>query len=258
MKREIDPSTSGLLFRWNDRPASFWRLLPYLALCLAVLTGFFILFKISYPISDPTPRSTQGILMLDPDQPTHQYVLNRAYDRSALFLKPEAAADSLQAGVPLLPLFRPSFQGYQMQLKEPSQPETVVTSQRLFQPTDLALPQASSFNRSSPPPLPTPRSAPTFALQVRFAGALAARPILRPPDLTGLSPQELSRLRFHLTVNSSGRVVLALPVSGTSEDRSLIPALQTALSGIRFAPLPQAGNQTDLTTFVWQPQTRRD
>jgi hypothetical protein len=257
MKREIDPSTSGLLFRWNDRPASFWRLLPYLAVCLAVLAGFFILFKISYPISDRTPRSAQGILMLDPDQPAHQYVLNRAYDRSALFLKSEAAADSLQGGTTLLPLFRPSFQAYEMQLKEPSQPEPVVTSQRLFQPTDLALPKASSFSRQPTLP-PPPRSAPSFALQVRFAGALAGRPLLLPPDLTGLSPQELSRLRFHLTVNPRGRDILALPMSGTSEDRSLIPALQTALTRIRFAPLPQAGNQTDLATFVWQPQPRRD
>lgn len=249
MKRNGSAPASGLIFPWQDKPASFWRLIPYLAFCVLVLTGFFILFKISYPAGDPMPRSTQGILVLDADLPAHQLILNRAYDKSSLILKPELEIASYQ-GTPMLPLFRPSFQGYSMKLKDTAQQESPAISHRLFLPEDLALPKISGFSRPAPSTSehPAPRQ---FALKVRFSGPLSSRRVSHPSDLAEMTPQDLSRLRFHMTVNSLGRVVLTLPVSHSIEDRPLIPVIQSALSQMRFAPQPGTGNQNDLATFDW-------
>lgn len=256
MKRDSASTTDGLIFPWGDKPASYWRLLPYLALCIVVLAGFFILFKISYPISEPLPRTSQGILMLNPDLPAHQLVLNRAYDKSTLVLKPESELVPPH-DTPMLPLFRPSFQGYAMKLKDTAQQESALTLHRLFLPEDLALPSKSSFGQSIRFP-PKPRESRSVTLQVRFGGPLADRELDTPFHLTGVTPQDLPRLRFHLTVNSLGRVSLALPLSASAEDRLLVPAIQAALSQMRFVPRPGSANQNDLATFGWTSQPPRD
>lgn len=249
MKRETDPAATGLIFPWRNPPASIWRLLPYFIFCIGILAGLFLLFKISYPVTDPSPRLTQGLLMLDPDQPEHQVVLNRAYDQSALLLKSDTSFQTA-LNTPLLPLFRPSFQGYQMRLKETAQQETLVTAPRLFQPQDLALPAVSSFSRSTQAKA-APHTAASFALHLRFSGPLADRRLLSPIQLPEVKPQDLSRLHFHLTVNASGRVILALPLNSSAEDRPLIPQLQAALSQVRFAPVSDAAHQIDVASFVW-------
>jgi hypothetical protein len=244
-----EPPSNGLTFRWDDRSASAWRLLAAFCLCLGVLALLPILFRIAPPAAPRLPSLSQSVLLLDASSPANQLVLNRAHDKSSLILRADQPGD-LPLSAPLLPVFRPSFAGFEMRLKDPYAARDQPVRARLFQPTDLALPPLPP-----PPPLvPRTAAAAAWRLELSVNGALASRPLVVDPDLSAIKPKDLARLRFRLAVQPSGRVFLAMPIDASSEDRDLIPALQSALGRARFEPVGRPGVTWAPVGFRWVAQ----
>ena len=237
-----EPGPSDLTFRWQDRPPSVWRLLAAFLLCIGILALLPLLFRVAPPAVPRLPSLSQSILLLDGSSPANQLVLNRAHDRSSLILRPDQPED-LPLSQPLLPVFRPSFAGFEMRLKDAYAVRDKPVRPRLFQPSDLALP---------PLPRPEPAKPATthppikWQLHLNVGGPMAQRRLVVPPDLSGLMPKDLARLRFRLAVQPSGRVFLVMPLDAASEDRDLVPALQSALSRARF-------EATDAPEVAWLP-----
>jgi len=250
MRRE-PPSDTTLTFPWGDRPLSLWRLLPAFLLCVLVLAGLAVIFKIKSPPPARTQHLSQSILILDPANPINQIVLNRARDRSALILDSDSLSD-LTPGTNLLPVFRPSFSGYELTLKQPYVSRAATEQPRLFQPGDLALP-------SSPPPAPSPlpdaastrAGAKNWRLKPELHGPIASRSLRTLPDLSSLRPQDLAKLRFQIAVKPNGLALLVLPLHSSTEDRDVVPALQSALAGMRFAPSPGSATEWGQISFTW-------
>jgi hypothetical protein len=250
MRRET-PSEPLLTFPWNDRRLSLWRLLPTLLISVFILTLLAIVFKIKAPPPARSQPLSQSILILDPTNPVNQIVLNRAQDRSALILGPEAI-DEISPGSPLLPVFRPSFTGYELKLKPPYVSRSSTDQPRLFQSGDLALP---SNPPTAPPPPPdaasTRAGSKNWQLVPELHGTLARRPLRTLPDLATLRPQDLAKLRFQIAIKPNGRPLLIIPLHSGAEDREIVPALQTALSGMLFAPVEGSANEWGQISFAW-------
>lgn len=246
------PSGTNLTFPWGDRPRSLWRLLPYTLICTAALTSLAFIFKSKTPSPTPTHSISQSILLLDPADPITQTVLSHAQDESLLVLSPDPIDASI-GRQPQLPVFRPSFSEFKVRLKEPYVSSTPTQQIRLFQPSDLALPPASSTLPEGAPPTAasTHAGAKPWQLEAQFQGPISARIIRTPPSLTTFRPKDLARLRFHIAVKPDGRTLLVVPISSATEDREILPALQSALSSTRFEPKPGSKNEWGQITFAW-------
>ena len=242
-----EPSHSDLTFRWNERQPSLWRLLPAFLVCVGVLALLPLLFRIAPPAAPHLPSLSQSILLLDPANPANQLILNRAHDKSSLVLRSDQPGD-LPLSQPLLPVFRPSFAGFEMRLKDAYTVRDQPVRPRLFHPSDLALP---ALPRPPPVAAASARKPQNWQLQLQLGGAGAQRALLTPPDLSGLTPKDLARLHFRLAVQPSGRVFLALPLDAASEDRDLLPLLQSALSRARFEPVDRPEIAWFSATFRW-------
>ena len=249
--RRQNSTGSELTFRWAEKSPSYWRLLPALLVCIAILGLIALIFTTQSPAPQRVQHLSQSILLLDADNPINQIVLNRAQDRGALILGTEAI-ETLSADTSLLPVFRPSFSGFQLQLKEIDVNRPSIDQPRLFKPSDLALPA-----RPSPPPVTLPDAASTRAgaknwvLRTEFHDSLTRRGLRIPPDFSSLRPQDLARLRFHLAVKPDGRPLFVVPLHSAPEDRALIPALQSALSAIRFESKPGSALDWGQVSFHW-------
>jgi hypothetical protein len=222
-----------------------------------------LLFKTQPPAPQRTHHLSQSILLLDPANPINQIVLNRAQDRGALILGPEAIGD-ITAGTSLLPVFRPSFSGFQLQLKEAYVSRTSTDQPRLFQPSDLALPRQPNPTPAPLPSLPpdaaaTRAGAKNWLLQPEFHGSLTQRALRSPPDLASFRPQDLAKLRFQIAVKPNGRILLVVPLHSAPEDREIIPALLSALSSIRFEPRTGNSLEWGQVSFAWAegPPTKK-
>jgi len=246
------PPGSALIFPWGDRPRSVWRLVPYLLVCTTVLAALALLFKTKTPPPTHSPNISQSILLLDPANPVNQTVLSHAEDRSTLILGPEPVDQSI-AGTLLRPVFKPSFNHFQLRLKEPDITRPAASQVRLFQSSDLALPPPSR----TPPPNAPPTAASNHSankpwqLVPKFHGPIASRPLRIPPNLSRLHPQDLAKLEFQIAVKPDGRTLLAIPLNSATEDREILPSLQTALSTTRFEPKPGASTEWGRISFAW-------
>ncbi len=237
----------GLIFPWKNSPTSIWRLLPPLLLCLIVLTAVTLVFKVAPPPSSRNVQGSRSLLLLNPDHPMNQSALNRALDHGALLLaRPEALEDAGEEA--LLPLFKPSFAGFEPRLKEPVASPADTPRYRLFQPHDLALPPLPAPRLTAGPSAPPP----AFHLQPVFHGALANLPLRMPPALNHLRPHDLARMRFEMGVLASGQTLIASPLTSGQEDRDLVPALQAALNQTRFAPHAGPEVKWGEVSFIWK------
>ncbi len=244
---DSDPAGEDLVFPWRMRPLSAWRLLPPLLACLGVLTLLALIFEVSEPATALRSGQARGLLLLDPSNPASHDVLNRALDRGTLLLgrQPEESAKDRD----LLPLFEPSFAGFELKLKDPVLTPVETPRHHLFQANDLALPPlppATRMRRAGGP-------AGTHQLTAVFHGDLAGEPLLQSPPIEHLRPQDLARLRFQAAVQASGRVEVVIPLTSSLEDRSLLPAFQSALSQTRFGRASGSGLRWGEISFVWQP-----
>lgn len=255
MRRET-PSEPLLTFPWGGRPLSLWRLLPALLFSSLVLTSLAVVFKIKAPPPAPSQPLSQSILILDPSNPVNHIVLNRAQDRSALILGPEAI-DEISPGSPLSPVFRPSFTGYELKLKPPYVSRSFSDHPRLFQPGDLALPSKPPAALQPPPNAASSRLGPkNWQLMPELHGSLAARPLRSLPDLALIRPQDLAKLRFQIAIKPNGRPLMIIPLHSGAEDRDIVPALQTALSRMVFAPAEGDMNEWGQISFTWNSAPR--
>ncbi len=244
-----DPSARAeLIFPWKARPVSFWRLLPGLLLCALVLGLLTLLFKVAVPrpAGSAALSASQAILLVNPDHPAAQGLLNRALDRSALLLGGEDSvlgADDRD----LLPLFKPSFAGFEPRLKDPVNAPLSAPRQRLFAPEDLALPPLPAKASK-----PSQKPAPVFSLEPVWHGALAGLTLAAPPALGHLQPRDLTRLRFEIGVDGTGRVAVAAPLAAGLEDRDLVPAIQSVLGQARFQRDGDSRVLWGEVTFAWK------
>lgn len=244
-----DPDNdNGLIFPWKPRPISAWRLLPPLLACLGVLALLALVFKVGEPAAAPrASQGSRGILLLDPANPISQGLLNRAMDRGVLLL--ESQEEGAAKDRDLMPLFEPSFAGFEVRLKDPVTTPAETPRYRLFQADDLALPPLPPAAAAPRPPVGAARS---YRLAAVFRGDLASAALAAAPALSHLRPQDLARLRFQLGVQANGRVEVVIPLTSSLEDRDLLPALQSALTQTRFAPEPGAGLRWGEVSFLWQ------
>lgn len=241
----------GLTFPWNHSPASWWRLLPGLFICAAVLALMALVFKVAAPrpANGPAGTTSRAILLVNPHHPAAQGLLYRALDRGALLLgDPGLASESTEAS--LMPVFKPSFAGFEPRLKDPVSAPTSAPRQRLFSPEDLALPPLQAVPNHAAPPVVK-----ASVLVPVWQGALAELTVRSSPSLSHVRPLDLSRLRFQVGVASNGRVVVVAPLTAGLEDRDWVPALQSALSQTRFSASDQPGLRWGEVTFVWKPAT---
>lgn len=247
-----NPSGTALTFPWGDRPRSIWRLLPYLCLCISILAALALLFKANPPAPAPSHSISQSILLLDPANPINQRALSHAQDHSLLILAPEPSQDSITKQ-PLQPVFKPSFSHFQVRLKEPTVTRPTSQQIRLFQATDLALPPVSRALPANIPPTAASTRAGDKPWQLipHFHGPIASRSLLAPPNLAGLRPQDLVKLRFQIAVKPDGRSLIVIPISSATEDREILTPLQSALSNTRFEPKPGSPNEWGQVTFSW-------
>ena len=251
MRRET-PSDTTLTFPWGDRPLSLWRLLPPLLLCVLVLGLLAVVFKIKSPPPARHQHLSQSILVLDPANPVNQIVLNRAQDRSALILG-SASIEDISPASPLLPVFRPSFNDYELKLKEPYVSRSSTDQPRLFQSSDLALPSSPTPSPSGPPDAASNRAGTkSWLLRPELHGSLANRPLRRNPDLSSLRPQDLAKMSFQIAVKPNGRVLLVIPLHSGTEDRAIVPALQASLAGMIFEPSASQMTEWGQISFEWK------
>ncbi len=246
MKEPDSAPADDLIFPWNTGTRSLWRLLLPLLVCLALLGIVAVVFKVAEPSPARGGPVSRSILLLDPGYPANQGVLNRALDRGVLLLGQEDAAEAPRDRA-LMPLFEPSFAGFDLRLKDPVAGPAVPPRYRLFQSDDLALPPMPA----APPARLPPAAPPSHKLEAVFHGDLAERRIIAPPALDHLRPRDLARLRFELGVQANGRVFVIIPLTASLEDRDLVPALQSALGQARFAPEPGGGVIWGETSFNW-------
>ena len=248
--KSADPrDQEGLTFPWNSTPASWWRLLPGLLVGAVVIALMAVVFKVAAPPPSTVAMATtaRGILLVDPNHPAAQGLLYRALDRGALLLgDPVLSNDSPESS--MMPVFAPSFAGFEPRLKDPVSAPVNAPRQRLFSPEDLALPALPPSDQHSTAALATPS-----VLSPVWHGPLANLQLRYTPTLTHLRPLDLSRLRFQIGVESNGRVAVVAPLTASLEDRDWVPALQSALGQARFASHDDLGLRWGEVTFVWSP-----
>ncbi len=237
------PEKDGLIFAWKTRPRSVGHLFFWGLVTVCFLTGFLLLFRVTAPRGRAVATSVQRLTYLDPADPSARYLINRARDRSALIIPSDELAAS-SAAAAQYPLFKPSFQSFEIRLKEPRSLITTVEIPKIFSANDPVL-----------PPLPPPTAAISARvgkarLKWEFSGSLAVRGITRQPDLEGITLLEPARMKVRIGVAANGRPVFVMPIS-TGDDAETVKRLLAALALMRFA-VDGAEVEWDDASFSWQ------
>ncbi len=234
-------SHEPLIFAWGVRDHSTWHLVAALLLLMGGIAGFFFIFRIVHPVTQRLPTTPQRVISLDPRDPAALALIHRAQDRSFALLSDTDSA--LPLDNPLL-AFRPSFEGYQIKLREPA-PATAATQQpRLFTATSDVL-----------PPVPRRASAPVTAppaatLRAIMSPALAKRGPASV-ELTGINLTQPTRVQFRVAIGSAGQIITALPL-GSTEDAAIMGQLNAAIALLRFAPSEVRRVEWGEISFRWE------
>ncbi len=241
MKRTPEPD--GLIFAWKTRSRSVMHLVFWGLTAMGILAAFLLIFRVIPPRGRQVMTSAQRLIYLDPADPSARHLINRARDRSALIIPSDELAAS-SAAAAKYPLFRPSFQSFEVRLKEPRSMSTDVTLPKIFSPNDPILP-------ALPPPT-TAIAARVGAVRLKwgFSGSLAGRAVQRPPVLDGITLLEPARMRVRVGVAANGRPAFVMPVS-TGDDPATVKSLLDALAAMRFAPGAEP-MQWDEASFTWE------
>ncbi|MCB1209374.1 MAG: hypothetical protein KDK97_08615 [Verrucomicrobiales bacterium] len=241
MKRTQEPD--GLIFAWKTRSRSVMHLVFWGLTALGILAAFLLIFKVIPPRGRQVVTSAQRLIYLDPADPSARYLINRARDRSALIIPSDELAAS-SAAAAQYPLFRPSFQSFEVRLKEPRSMSTDVALPKIFSPDDPILPALPPATAAIAARVGTVR------LKWNFSGSLAERAVRRPPELGGITLLEPSRMRVRVGVAANGRPVFVMPVSA-GDDPATVKSLLEALKAMRFAPAAEA-MEWDEASFTWE------
>lgn len=244
-------SPASLTFHWRDRDRPLGRLILLLTLTAGGVVSLFFVFQVVYPQTRVFNASPHQVLLLDPAQPTSRDLVNRARDEVFLFSNPGAgaagAAATLSSG---LPVFRPSFAGYEMALQDIPEDRQAGTFPRLFTIQNIPLPHTATILKAGSP-TPAPAPVPKQVLKATLQGGLAGRALESQPDLSGIALQEPYATRYVVAVSDVGAVVFALPIEPIP-DRQLSDNLRRAVTALRFKPAPGSPVQWGEVSFHWE------
>lgn len=233
-----------LIFAWNARDHSLWHLIGALVLLMAAMAGFFFIFRIVHPVAQRLPATPYHVISLDPADPAALALIHRAQDRSFALLG-DADMGTAAAQEEALLGFRPSFDGYQLKLREMTPAIPPARVPRLFTPGAGVLPP---LGRHATPPVV--RTMPPATLQAVVSGSLAKRSPgkVTLPDIELTQP---NRVQFRVAVGSSGQIITALPL-GNAEDAGVMEQLHRAVCDLRFAPSDVKRIEWGEVSFHWE------
>lgn len=227
-------SQEQLIFAWHARDHSTWHLVGALFLLVAIMAGFFFVFRIVHPVTHRTPTTPQHVISLDPRDPAALALINRAQDRSFAVLVDSQDIQAQEAG---LLAFRPSFEGHQLKLREIESTVTEMAPPLSFTPGVGVLPPVPRRATSEVPPPPKARLAAVMSPNLAKRGPAS----VELPR--GIALSEPARVQFRLAVGSAGQIITALPLGGT-EDPEVMKQLLAAINSLRFDP-------SDVTRVEW-------
>lgn len=233
-----------LIFAWNARDHSTWHLVAALLLLMGGMAGFFFIFRIVQPVAQRQPVTPRHVISLDPHDPVALALIHRAQDRSFALLG-DSEAVLPEEGRALA--FRPSFEGYQIKLRE-LEPSAVTMQPRLLAAMSNVLPPVP---RRATEPVIAP---PAATLRAIMSPALARRGPASV-ELAGIPLTQPTRVLFRVAVGSAGQIVTALPL-GSADDAGVMRQLHAAVSNLRFAPSEVKRLEWGEISFRWEAVAR--
>ena len=241
MSAKPHSSDSALIFSWDVRDHSMWRLVGALVLLMAAMSGFFFIFRIVHPVTQRLPVTPQHVISLDPNNPAELALIHRAQDRSFALLSDADSASPAES--PLL-AFHPSFEGHEIKLRELEPLTTAIHQPRLFTAAADVLP-------------PVPRravdsvaAAPAAKLHAIMSPALSKRGPASV-ELSGVKLTQPTRVQFRVAIGSAGQIVTALPLSSV-EDAEIMHQLHAAVVALRFTPSDVRRVEWGEISFRWE------
>ncbi|MBX7207354.1 MAG: hypothetical protein K1X78_03490 [Verrucomicrobiaceae bacterium] len=240
-----------LTFQWRERESPAGRLLFYLALTVAGVAGFFMLFKVVYPQARHYNTAPQQVYLLDPTQAATRDIMNRTLDENFLLLGPDAnPARTDGAAERLFPVFKPGFTGFEMKLVELPGVQDSKSLPRIFRIDDVPLPPVATVKKAAAPSA----RAPVVKSVVRAVphGTLAQRGIAGSRDINATLPGGIDPPRFKVCVSSLGHVTFALPLDSMPDVKQM-RALQAGMSSLRFKPVAGSAVQWGEVSLQWEP-----
>lgn len=230
-----------LIFAWNARDHSTWHLVVALLLLMGAMAAFFVIFRIVHPVAQRLPTTPQRVIALDPKDPAALALIHRAQDRSFALLSDAEATAPLENS---LMAFKPSFDGYQLTLRETPPVATTVRQPRLFTPGVDVLPPVP--RRATEPVTATP----VATLRAVMSSTLAKRGLANA-ELPGIALTQPTRVQFRVAVGSAGQVITALPL-GNADDVTVMSQLYNAISSLRFNPSEAKRVEWGEISFRWE------
>ena len=241
MSTKSHPNTPRLIFAWDVRDHSMWRLVVALLLLMAAMSGFFFIFRIVHPVTQRLPVTPQHVISLDPSKPAELALIHRAQDRSFALLSDEDS--TLPVESPLL-AFHPSFEGHAIKLRELEPATSAIHQPRLFTAAADVLPPVP---RRAVDPVAAPLAAKLYAI---MSSGLS----MRGPasvELAGIKLTQPTRVQFRVAIGSAGQIITALPLSSV-EDVEVMQQLHAAVVGLRFTPSAAQGLEWGEISFRWE------
>lgn len=231
-----------LIFAWHARDYSLWHLIAALLLLMATMAGFFFIFRIVHPVAQRLPATPHHVISLDPNNPAALAIIHRAQDRSFALL---ADGDPTQTLDRSMLAFHPSFENYQLKLRETPPAVASTRVPHLFTPGMDVLPPVP--RRDIAPPV---ADAPVAKLHAIPSDALAKRSARRI-ELPAIALTQPTRVQFRVAVGSAGQVVTALPLC-VPEDVAVMNQLHAAVCALRFEPSPTKRMEWGEISFRWE------
>ncbi len=230
-----------LIFAWGVRDHSTWHLLVSALLLIGAVACFSFVFRIVQPISQRLPATPQHVLSLDPRDPAALALIHRAQDRSFALL---GDSDSpLPTEIPSL-AFRPSFEGYQLTLREMAPATATTQPPRLFTAASGVLPPVPhrAMEPITAPPASTLRAIMSPALAKRGPASVA---------MPGINLTQPARVQFRVAIGAAGQIITALPL-GSVEDKEVMSQLHAAVTLLRFKVSPKPRIEWGEISFRWE------
>jgi hypothetical protein len=177
--------------------------------------------------------------VLNPKDPAALALMHRAQDRSFALL---GDSEDVLPTAPL-PAFRPSFEGYQIKLREPVHAAAEWRQPRLFTAASDVLPPVP---RRATEPVAAP---PVAVLRAIMSPALAKRGPATV-ELSGIHLTQPTRVQFRVAVGSAGQVITALPL-GNAEEADIMKQLYDVVAALRFTPAESRRIEWGEVSFRW-------
>ncbi len=235
------PSSNPLIFAWGVRDHSTWHLVIAFLLLMGGMAGFFFIFRIVHPSVQRMPTTPQHVIVLDPKDPAALALMHRAQDRSFALL---SDSDESAAEMPGL-AFRPSFQDYQIKLRDPAPEPVELRQPRLFTATSDVLPPVP---RRATDLAPEPPSA---VLKAVMSASLAKRGPATVEIGSQIELTQPTRVQFRVAVGSAGQIITALPLS-SADEADVMRQLGDAVAALRFAPAEGRRIEWGEISFRWE------